>query len=236
MSTDLVHCPLCPRKAFKNQRGYHKHQKDIHTPKINNKNSNDESVNNCFRCYLCPNKTYKNQQGLSRHESIVHYNYNILPKHITPLPQEALDEFKNILIYTIQKQLKNHIKNVGLQSVKFPCLESLFVGVFGNYLTRYSPSRKWYQCIFKGENAVELVGQILERTNWSVQSYLYGQQTNVILFSSNSAINELKKNKKQKPIELRIEWEQCMIKDATNQISIAGYITMHFFIEQIYFG
>ncbi|CAG8770813.1 24920_t:CDS:1, partial [Gigaspora rosea] len=81
-----------------------------------------------------------------------------------------------------------------------------------------------------------LVGQILERTNWSVQSYLYGQQTNVILFSSNSAINELKKNKKQKPIELRIEWEQCMIKDATNQISIAGYITMHFFIEQIYFG
>ncbi|CAG8804713.1 12680_t:CDS:1, partial [Gigaspora rosea] len=70
MSTDLVHCPLCPRKAFKNQRGYHKHQKDIHTPKINNKNSNDESVNNCFRCYLCPNKTYKNQQGLSRHESI----------------------------------------------------------------------------------------------------------------------------------------------------------------------
>ncbi|RIB08587.1 hypothetical protein C2G38_2211289 [Gigaspora rosea] len=157
-----------------------------------------------------------------------YYNYNIPPKHITPLPQEALDEFKNILIYTIQKQLKNHIKNVGLQSVKFTCLESLFVGVIGNYLTRYSPSRKWYQCIFKGENAIELVGQILERTNWSVRSYLYGQQTNVILFSSNSAINELKKNKKQKPIELRIEWEQCMIKDATNQISIAEYIMMHF--------
>ncbi|CAG8501608.1 2400_t:CDS:1, partial [Cetraspora pellucida] len=184
MSTDLVYCPLCPQKAFKNQQGYHKHQKDIHTSKINNKNSKDELVNNCFRCYLCPNKTYKNQQRLSHHETIIHYNYNISPKHITQLPQEALDEFKNILIYTIQKQLKNNIKNVGLQSIKFLYLESQFVGIFGNYLTRYSQSRKWYQYIFKGENAVELIGQILGRTNWSVRSYLYGQQTNVILISS----------------------------------------------------
>ncbi|CAG8731286.1 16166_t:CDS:1, partial [Cetraspora pellucida] len=124
---------------FKNQQGYHKHQKDIHTSKINNKNSKDELVNNCFR-YLCPNKTYKNQQGLSHYETIIYYNYNIPPKHITQLLQEALDEFKNILIYTIQKQLKNNIKNVELQSVKFPCLESQFVEIFGNYLTRYSSS------------------------------------------------------------------------------------------------
>ncbi|CAG8546341.1 24760_t:CDS:1, partial [Gigaspora rosea] len=49
-----------------------------------------------------------------------------------------------------------------------------------------------------------LVGQTIEKTNWSMQSYLYGQQTNVILFLSNSAINELKKNKckKQNPIKL----------------------------------
>ncbi|CAG8686013.1 12939_t:CDS:2 [Cetraspora pellucida] len=196
MSTDLVYCPLCPRKAFKNQQGYHKHQKDIHTSKINNKNSKDELVNN------------------------------------------SLDEFKNILIYTIQKQLKNNIKNIELQSVKFPYLKSQFVGIFGNYLTRYSSSQKWYQCIFKEENAIELVSQILGRTNWSIRSYLYGQQTNIILISSDSTINKIKKDKhkKQKQIELYIEWKQCIIKDATNQISIIGYITMHFFIEQIYFG
>ncbi|CAG8618783.1 22455_t:CDS:1, partial [Racocetra persica] len=57
------------------------------------------------------------------------------------------------------------------------------------------------------ENAIELVGQILERTNWSIRSYLYGQQTNVILISSDSTINEIKRInvKKQKQIELRIE-------------------------------
>ncbi|CAG8682065.1 5904_t:CDS:1, partial [Dentiscutata heterogama] len=67
-------------------------------------------------CYLCPNKIFKNQQELNHYKTIVHYNYNISLKYITPLLQEALDKFKNILVYTIQKQLKNNTKNVGLQS------------------------------------------------------------------------------------------------------------------------
>ncbi|CAG8853915.1 32339_t:CDS:1, partial [Gigaspora margarita] len=54
---------------------------------------------------------------------------------------DHIAEFKRMLVYAIQKRLPLHFSRSGKQLVKFPCTESQFVGVFGRYITRFSPAK-----------------------------------------------------------------------------------------------
>ncbi|CAG8775063.1 15990_t:CDS:1, partial [Racocetra persica] len=42
----------------------------------------------------------------------------------------AITQFKADLIHIIRSKLKDHFKQLGKQTISFPCLESLFFSVF----------------------------------------------------------------------------------------------------------
>jgi hypothetical protein len=82
----------------------------------------------------------------------------------------------------ITKKLKNHYRAVGKQVFSLHCSEDAFVGIFGHYITRYSPCGSFYICHFKGENAVETIAQLLDNVNWCERDYGNGQQSFVRLY------------------------------------------------------
>src|SRR5829696_124320 len=95
-----------------------------------------------FMCSLCERKkTYKSHGGLQRHETLKHCNYNIPPSHILPVPEYELNHLKKIMVREIGKRLKNHHSTVGKQVFSIHCSEHAFVGIFGQYIERYSPCR-----------------------------------------------------------------------------------------------
>ncbi|KAF0479562.1 hypothetical protein F8M41_023827 [Gigaspora margarita] len=157
------------QKNFKNKRGLL-----IHQTRIYSKNKTIATINTYVVCSLCPQKTFKNKQGLIRHEQIVHSLYNSPRAGIPILPQDAIAEFKKILVYHIQKKLSNNSSSAGPQCVMLSCTKSQFVGVFGGYITRYSITRCSYECFFSGQSAYNLLYQILDDENWGVRYYLQG--------------------------------------------------------------
>ncbi|CAG8856576.1 35970_t:CDS:1, partial [Gigaspora margarita] len=50
--------------------------------------------------------------------------YNIHCEELYMLPLEAVNQFKSDLIYIIRSKLKEHFKQLGKQTLSFPCLES----------------------------------------------------------------------------------------------------------------
>ncbi|CAG8817821.1 32291_t:CDS:1, partial [Racocetra persica] len=81
------------------------------------------------------------------------------------------------------------------------------------------------------EEAYDRLSNILEDSKWSVCEYKNWQQTWVILVSQDS--NQLYNFSMQPKIE--IYWKYRQIKDETNYISEAGYMSLSFVIDQIYF-
>ncbi|CAG8636687.1 25580_t:CDS:1, partial [Racocetra persica] len=53
------------------------------------------------------------------------------------------------------------------QTIKIPCSESQFVGVFGPWIQHYLPCKKKYTCLFKGPSADATMSMILQDTEWS---------------------------------------------------------------------
>ncbi|CAG8457898.1 13578_t:CDS:2 [Dentiscutata heterogama] len=102
-------------------------------------------------CTLCTRKGFKNKQGLIRHERYTHSTYNISRATLISLLEEAINEFKETIVYLIQRQLSNHSSSIGSRCITIPCLESQFIRVFGNYIAWYAPTQQTYECVFTGE-------------------------------------------------------------------------------------
>ncbi|CAG8797468.1 30683_t:CDS:2, partial [Gigaspora margarita] len=94
---------------------------------------------------------------LIHHERVVHSSYNLPQIGIAILPQEAINEFKDILVYNIQKNY---------QII---------------YITQHLITKHSYECSFSGQDAYNILYQILGDENWGIRHYSLDQQTAVIL-------------------------------------------------------
>ncbi|CAG8722103.1 7103_t:CDS:1 [Dentiscutata erythropus] len=130
----------------------------------------------CFRYTICNSKrTFKSKAGLQQHESLKHYNYKEISAHILLVPEYKLHHIKNAIIKELQKQLKNHYSKVENQVFSIHCSENSFVGIFGQYLTRYSVCGGWYQSFFVEEEAIDQLTEIFDDYQWAERNYGNGQ-------------------------------------------------------------
>ncbi|CAG8841521.1 1112_t:CDS:1, partial [Gigaspora margarita] len=155
-----------------------------------------------------------------------------------------INEFKEILVYNIQKKLSNNSNSAGPQSITIPCTESQFVAVFGGHITWYSITKRSYECSFSGQNAYNILCRILGDENWGIRHYSQGQQTAVILVappttnpneSETNNINSQKRCKKFSRFEFSVQWIQQQIKDTNGHVSQAGFLIMRFITDVGYF-
>ncbi|CAG8848280.1 9500_t:CDS:2, partial [Racocetra persica] len=54
--------------------------------------------NKPFECTICKKKRYKSSAGLSRHENSKHNDYNTPPIQHYVLPENAINEWKKMLV------------------------------------------------------------------------------------------------------------------------------------------
>ncbi|CAG8644455.1 12991_t:CDS:2, partial [Racocetra fulgida] len=95
---------------------------------------------------------------------------------------EAIEEFKKYLVHIIQKHLKEHFSHSGKQIITFPCLESLFFGVFERYIHYYNYKNGNYKCLLQGQNAYNQLSNLFNNPNWGRRFFDNEQQTFVLLF------------------------------------------------------
>ncbi|RIB10923.1 hypothetical protein C2G38_2204828 [Gigaspora rosea] len=65
-------------------------------------------------------------------------------------------------------------------------IENCFIGIFGQYLTRYSVCGGWYRCFFDGKEAIDQLAEILEEVRWAERNYENRQLSWVKLYENNS--------------------------------------------------
>src|SRR5436853_7510017 len=87
-------------------------------------------------CKIC-RASYKSKTGLLRHETNVQ-KYNTRREGLCTLPPAAINEFRAQLVHVIQGKLKGHFSQSGKQTIYFPCLESLFFGLFEGHIHHYN--------------------------------------------------------------------------------------------------
>lgn len=190
----------------------------------------------CFECKVC-RVSYKTKRGLTRHQNIVQ-KYNIRREGLYTLPSEAINQFKADLVHVIGSKLKEHFKQSGKQTFSFPCLESLFFGVFEGYIHYFNYKNGSYKCFFQGQDAYEQLANLLNNQNWGRKFFDNNQQTFVLLFDGQA---EAKANydlfgkhiKKSNLPKLTVEWKIKSKADAKNNQTSAGYIYLSFYTQQI---
>ena len=189
-----------------------------------------------FYCSICTRRTkgFKSKSGLQRHETLKHISYNTLPSHIRSVPDSELSHLKKAIIKELQKRLKNHYNAVGEQSFSLHCSEDAFIGIFKSHITRYSSCGPFYFCSFKGENAFDEIGKILDDKNWGKCNYRQGQLSFVRLYvpeENNTNISNEKKGKTKlsKNGEMTVVWKMTGGKDKENHKFEAGSVQFRFF-------
>ncbi|CAG8797009.1 2006_t:CDS:1, partial [Racocetra persica] len=90
--------------------------------------SSSSTLQQYFMCEIC-RKMYRTKRRLNWYKKVVQ-KYNIRHDGLYMLPLEAINQFKSTLIYIIRNKLKKYFKQSGKQTLSFPCLESLFFGIF----------------------------------------------------------------------------------------------------------
>ncbi|GBC37711.2 hypothetical protein GLOIN_2v1768888 [Rhizophagus irregularis DAOM 181602=DAOM 197198] len=171
-----------------------------------------------FYCSICTRRTkgFKTRSGLQRHETLKHISYNKLPSHIQQIFNSELSHLKSAII----KELQN---------------ENAFVGVFKDHIMRYSPCGSFYFCSFKGENAFDEIGQILDDEKWGERNYGKGQLSFVRLYIPENGDDNHKQKTKMKLSangEMTVKWQMTGGKDKENHKFEAGSVQFHFFLDQ----
>ncbi|CAG8699691.1 852_t:CDS:1 [Cetraspora pellucida] len=193
---------------------------------------------NQYLCTIC-NKTYKTFHGLIRHENSAHRSYNQPPADLISLPPQHIEQFKRLLVNEIHKKLSLHYTKTGKQLIKFPCTDSEFVAVFGNYLSRFSPAKRTYCCIFKDYNAEHTLRNLLGDEQWGTRYYQDNQKSYVQLYLQENKIDEDVSNIKTIkviPPEMTVEWFQEKIKDIKGHQTLGGQLRIRFRINQEHYS
>ncbi|PKK63162.1 hypothetical protein RhiirC2_789304 [Rhizophagus irregularis] len=157
--------------------------------------------------------------------------------------KRAIDQFKADLVHIIGSKLKEHFKQSGKQSLSFPCLESLFFGVFEGYIHYFNYKSGSYKCFFQGPDTYTQLATLLNNQNWGRKYFDNNQQTFVLLFNGqaeekvNCNLFEeqiLKYRKKRSNLpKLTVEWKTKSKRDAKDNQTSAGYIHLSFYTQQI---
>jgi len=175
------------------------------------------------------------------------------------LPPEAIAEIKMAIVYEIKNKLKQHAKHTGFCRVKVNCTESEFFWIFNGNIHQYNPKSGSYKCIFRGEGAYDVLSQIFDDTNWGIKYFGYSQRTFVLSHMPPQDINDpdplqhssnidieteidplqelnsttdLNKRKKQKPIQVTVEWKKKTVSDAQNIVNFIGYVLISFIVSR----
>ncbi|RIB22103.1 hypothetical protein C2G38_2174769 [Gigaspora rosea] len=171
-----------------------------------------------FPCTLCDNnRTFKSKAGLQRHENIKHSDYKDIPTHILLVPEYELLHVKHVIVKEIQKRLKNHYSNKGGQVFSIHCSENCFIGIFGQYLTRYSVCGGWYRCFFDGEEAIDQLAEIFKDVRWAERNYENRQLSWVKLCLERGIL---------------IEWKIRGFSDKAGHRCESGEATFRFIVDQ----
>ncbi|RHZ82629.1 hypothetical protein Glove_106g42 [Diversispora epigaea] len=186
-------------------------------------------------CAICK-VSYKTKLGLTRHKNIIQ-KYNVQERLYT-LPSEAISDFKAHLVYIIQSKLKGHFSQSGRQTISFPCLESLFFGVFKGYIHHYNYRSGNYKCLFQGPDTYTQVSNLFGNSNWGRKFFDNNQQTYIILFDARAEVEanqedifdsygkKIPKNrlKKFKLPKLIVEWKYRRTNDAKDNKTSAAHL------------
>jgi hypothetical protein len=197
-----------------------------------------------YECNIC-RALYKSKAGLTRHKNIVQ-KYNERREDLYTLPSEAITEFKEQLVHVIQNKLKGHFSKSGRQTISFPCLESLFFGVFEGYIHHYNYRSGSYKCFFQEPNAYTQISNLFGNPDWGLKFFENNQQTFVVLFDAQAEVEanqeDIYQNGKRIPKnrlkkfnlpKLMIEWKYKKSEDAKKNKTLAGYIYLNFRTQQI---
>ncbi|RIB03462.1 hypothetical protein C2G38_2122956 [Gigaspora rosea] len=157
-----------------------------------------------FKCEICE-MIYKTKRGLMCHQRIVQ-KYNIRRKGLYTLPSQA---FKADLVHIIGSKLKEHYSWSGKQTITFPCLESLFFGVFKGHIHYFNRRNYSYKCFFHGLDAYSQLASLFKNQNWGRKFFSNDQQTFILLFNAQSK------------------------RDAKGNQTSAGYLHLSFYTQQI---
>ncbi|CAG8529721.1 4776_t:CDS:2, partial [Dentiscutata heterogama] len=122
-----------------------------------------------FECNVCGN-SYKTSRGLAKHLSIVK-KYNASRPDLDTLPENTIQQFKDILVHYIHKRLPRGYKQLGKQTVLVPATESQFYSIFQNHIHFYSATKSKYKCIFHGSSSNQLLANILNVQDWGIKFY-----------------------------------------------------------------
>ncbi|KAF0520747.1 hypothetical protein F8M41_016132 [Gigaspora margarita] len=155
-----------------------------------------------FRCLICC-KEFKTKCGLEKHNTIVQ-KYNKPRSDLDLLPHTTTNEYKQILIYWIQKHLPKYYKKSGKQTFLLACTESQFFTIFAGYIHYYSSRTRIYRCIFQGSDGYQTISKLLNNNSWGQKNYEHQQQTFVLLGynheqEENPLLRALQKKNKKKP-------------------------------------
>lgn len=175
------------------------------------------------------------------------------------LPANIISEFKEILVAEIHKKLVLNFKSMGKKLVSIPCPESLFFSIFSGHIHYYSKTRRNYKCIFRGDGAYQILGEILNSDQWGKRVYSQNQETYVVclepapwnpnlydqseeeidpleqlIIQQRSLIKKYKRTRRPKFLrgEILIEWKKRISKEINENICTAGYVYFNFYISQ----
>ncbi|PKC56608.1 hypothetical protein RhiirA1_402007 [Rhizophagus irregularis] len=154
-------------------------------------------------------------------QASVRFYCSICKRRTKGFKNSELTHLKKAIIKELQKRLKNHHNAIGEQSFSIHCSEDAFIGIFS----------------FKGENAFDEIGEILNDKNWGERNYGQGQLSFVRLHVpeiDNSNISNKRKTKAKlsENGEMTITWKMMGGVDKENHKFEAGTAQFHFFLDQ----
>ncbi|CAG8435375.1 3763_t:CDS:1 [Scutellospora calospora] len=207
-------------------------------------------------CPICF-RNFKSENGLKRHYNTIN-KYNIPHKDLVTIPNNLSQEYKNILIQQIHRQLPLSFTRMGRRVLSIPCTESQFVAVFAGHIHQFSNNPRVYKCRFHGESAYLTLTKILGDSKWGQKCYNQNQQTYIVfeqlsnqtvcsnidknqddvdpleLILNQNKLNSKKKKRKPKVTrgEFLVEWKKKIDQEIDGHICTAGFIILSFYISQ----
>ncbi len=142
--------------------------------------TSNNALCNKFECRICE-KIYKRHSGLTRHVMTIK-DANSAKPTVYDLPERAIEETRQVLVYHIKERLKQHSRHVGNVHIMVSCTESQFFGVFKGHIHNYYPKTGNYKCIFKGVDSYSTLSHILGDDNWGAKYFLQHQKTFVLSY------------------------------------------------------
>ncbi len=133
-----------------------------------------------LECRICE-RIYKRHSGLAKHKKAIQ-DANTIKSTIYDLPERAIEETWQVLVYHIKEKLKQHSRHVENVHVAISCKESQFFDIFNRHIYNYYSKTGNYKCIFKGVNSYSTLSRILKDDNWKVKYFSQHQKTFVLSY------------------------------------------------------